>query len=252
MTDTEKYLFDLNGYLVIPDVLHAEETAELNAILDARIAAEREPEETAFRFRDLLTWGAPYRDLLAHPRLLPYLHALVGERCRLDHEYLDVIRQGLGPIGATLHGGGAPHDPSQYYQVKDGRIHNGLIVVVYALKDVHPGDGGFACVPASHKANFPLPRGWADMSEKLAPCVTAVPCKAGSVIIFTEALTHGTLPWKGADERRSIFMKYSPHFMAWSTQRYDPDAYGDLNLAARRMLEGPNSRYKGRPGAVEE
>jgi ectoine hydroxylase-related dioxygenase (phytanoyl-CoA dioxygenase family) len=252
MTDAEKYLFDLYGYLVVDKVLTTHEIAELNAILDTKIAAETEPEETTFRFRDLLTWGTSYRNLLAHPRILPYLYTLVGERCRLDHEYLDVIRQGLGPIGATLHGGGAPHDPSQYYHTVNSHIYNGLVVVVYALKDVHPGDGGFACVPASHKANFALPSGWADLSGPLAPPVTAVSCKAGSVILFTESLTHGTMPWKGAEERRSIFMKYSPHFMAWSTQRYDPDAYGDLSITARRMLEGPNSRYKGRPGAVEE
>ncbi|MDX1935069.1 MAG: phytanoyl-CoA dioxygenase family protein [Capsulimonadales bacterium] len=252
MTDTEKYLFDLNGYLALPEVLTRNELDALNSLLDERIAAEREPEETSFRFRDILTWGRPYRDLLAHPRVLPYLHALVGERCRLDHEYLDVIRQGLGPIGAHLHGGGAPHDPSQYYRVVDGRMYNGLIVAVFALKDVRPGDGGFACIPGSHKANFPLPAGWGDMTGELAPGVTPISCPAGSVILFTEALTHGTLPWRGTEERRSVFLKYSPHFMAWSTLRYDPTAYPDLSLAARRMLEGPNSRYRGRPGAVEE
>jgi ectoine hydroxylase-related dioxygenase (phytanoyl-CoA dioxygenase family) len=182
---------------------------------------------------------------------VPYLHALVGEHCRLDHEYLDVIRQGLGPIGATLQGG-APHDLSQYYQVVDGRIFNGLVVTAFALNDVNPGDGGFACVPASHKANFHMPQKWADMTGELAPCIKPIPCKAGSVILFTEALTHGTLPWKGTQERRSVFLQYSPHFMAWSTQRYDPYAYDDLSVTARRMLEGPNSRYKGRPGAVEE
>ena len=36
----------------------------------------------------------------------------MGEGFRLDHIYLDVIRSGLSPIGATLHGGGTPYDPN--------------------------------------------------------------------------------------------------------------------------------------------
>ena len=246
MTEAEKYQFDLYGYLVVPDVLTTDEVAALNSLLDEKIIAEKKQETNTFRLGGLLSWGKAYRDLVAHPRLLPYLYALVGEKCRLDHDYLDVIRQGLGPIGATLHGGGTPHDPSQYYRVVDGRMVNGLIVAVIALKDVNPGDGGFACVPASHKANFRLPKDWADMSETVAPCVTAVPCKAGSVVFFTEALTHGTFPWRGKDERRTIFLKYTPHFIAWSAGRYDAALYEDLSPAALQMLEGPNARYSGR------
>jgi len=32
---------------------------------------------------------------------------------------------------------------------RDGRMANGLTVVAYNLKDVNPGDGGFACVPGT-------------------------------------------------------------------------------------------------------
>ena len=33
---------------------------------------------------------------------------------------------------------------------------------------------------------------------------------AGDVVIFTEATTHGTLPWKGAEQRRNIIYRFSP------------------------------------------
>lgn len=251
MTDTEKYLFDLQGYLAVSDALTREQVDALNQIIDDKLATNPEPDKNAYRFGNTLSWGAPVRDLIANPRILPHLHAMVGHQPRLDHEYADIIRHGLGPIGARLHGGGTPLDPSQSYRVMNGKMVNGLVVVVYALKDVNPGDGGFACVPGSHKANFPLPDGWADMSTHLAPGVTPVPCRAGSAILFTEALTHGTLPWAGADERRSLFLKYCPHFMAWAATRYDAAQYPDLNHDARRMLESPNARYKGRPGALD-
>src|SRR5262249_26224945 len=102
----------------------------------------------------------------------------------------------------------------------------------------------------SHKANLRLPKGWEDLTN-LRPCVHPVPAPAGAAILFTEALTHGTLPWTGKDERRTIFLKYSPHPLAWAVPKYDPNAYDDLTPEESRLLEGPNARYRGRAGAVE-
>ena len=36
MTDQERYLFDLQGYLVIPNALSGDQVAALNALLDDR------------------------------------------------------------------------------------------------------------------------------------------------------------------------------------------------------------------------
>ena len=33
--------------------------------------------------------------------------------------------------------------------------------------------------------------------------------KAGDALIFTEGLTHGTLPWKGKHERRTLLYRYA-------------------------------------------
>ena len=40
MTDQERYLFDLQGYLVISNALNADQLAALNALVDERIARE--------------------------------------------------------------------------------------------------------------------------------------------------------------------------------------------------------------------
>ena len=242
MNDSERYLFDLQGFLVVPDALSAEDVATLNAILDEHIAGETEADMRTRRFGRLLTWGEPYRNLIDNPRIAPYLEELLGPKFRLDHDYADVIRGGLGPIGATLHGGGTPFDPSQYYHYRDGRMSNGLMVVAYNLRDVNPGDGGFACVPGSHKSNFRLPDEWRNL-ETLHPVVLPVTGPAGTAIIFTEALTHGTLPWTGHDERRTIFYKYSPHPISWSARYYNADDYEGLTERQRRILEPPNARY---------
>jgi hypothetical protein len=56
--------------------------------------------------------------------------------------------------------------------------------------------------------------------------VKQISAPAGSAVIFTEALTHGTLPWKGAQQRRSILYKYSPGPIA-SCERAVPADLGE-------------------------
>jgi ectoine hydroxylase-related dioxygenase (phytanoyl-CoA dioxygenase family) len=38
-------------------------------------------------------------------------------------------------------------------------------------------------------------------------------CKAGDLLIFNEATTHGTLPRRAAHQRRSLLYRYSPKFL---------------------------------------
>ncbi|GAX40284.1 hypothetical protein NIES4075_12480 [Tolypothrix sp. NIES-4075] len=237
MTEFERYLFDLQGFLVIENVLNTEEIAALQSLLDRQIALQ-DKQAKFLRFDSLLSWGKPLRNLLDHPRITPYLSNLLGEKFRLDHDYVHIIRQGIGPIGSHLHGGATPYDPCQYYQFKDGRMYNGLTAVAYELNDVHPGNGGMGCVPGSHKSNLPFPQEWLDLKIP-NPCVQAVTVKAGSAIIFTEALTHGTLPWKGKNERRTLFYKYSPHPSAWAKYLYNCDDYPDLSASQRQILSPP-------------
>ncbi len=68
-------------------------------------------------------------------------------------------------------------------------------------------------------------------------CVQAVTIKAGSAIVSTEALTHGTFPWKGKQERRTLFYKYSPQPSAWA--RYNANEYPDLTPLQRQILRNP-------------
>jgi len=128
---------------------------KLNALIEAHMAAEMAAEERTHRFGKLLPWGEPFRALVNNPSITPYLEELLGERFRLDHDYADIIRPGTaqrGPIGTTLHGGGTPFDPSQYYQFREGRMYNGLTVVAYNLRDVHPAMGALPACRAATKA----------------------------------------------------------------------------------------------------
>ncbi len=238
----DRYLFDLQGYLMIPEALSAQAVAELNEVIDVMAQREMGAEKTSRRWVHLLARGRAFRQLIDNPPVLPILEELLGAEFRLDHEYVDIIRSGMGPIGAGLHGGAVPFRPIEYYRSGDGQMHSGLVGVAYNLKEVGPTDGGFACVPGSHKSAFAFPDRWKDLSDPHS-CVRRVTGAAGSAIVFTEALVHGTLPWQGSEERRTVFYKYSPRTLAWSRTLYDPADYPDLTQRQSDMVRPPGVEH---------
>merc|ERR1711920_490319 len=129
---------------------------------------------------------------------------------------------------------------------------NGLIVVAFELHDTTPNGGGFCCIPGTHKSNVPMPDAWRSFANGVNPVVKGVPAHAGDAIIFTEVLTHGTLPWKVDSPRNTIFLKFSPHGTSWSADYLRPEdyvKYQDMDDRKLAMLEAPNARYKGRSTA---
>jgi ectoine hydroxylase-related dioxygenase (phytanoyl-CoA dioxygenase family) len=241
MNEDERYLFDLQGFLVVEDALDANQLTALNEILDRRIEDEVAADDHTHRFLDLLDWGKPYQDLVDNPRIVDYLAELVGDPLRLDHVYLDIIRSGKGPIGTSLHGGATPLHPTHYYRHRNNTMRNGLFVVAYNLYDVKPGDGGFAAVPGSHKSHYVFPGHWKELdgSQDL-PFVAKVTGRAGTAILFTEAMTHGTLPWHG-QERRTIFYKYSPPAVSWSNRYFNAADYPAMTERQKAMLAPPSA-----------
>lgn len=246
MTELERYLFDLQGFIIVENALTPTQINELqqiiNQIINQHNPSQISPEATYLRFDSLLGWGKPFRDIIDNPSITPYLQEILAGKFRLDHDYIHILRQGKGPVGANLHGGGTPYDPCQYYDFHQGKMYNGLTAVAYELNDVAPEDGGLACIPGSHKSNFSLPtsiRNLEQNPENLHPCIQKIAVKAGSAIIFTEALSHGTIPWRGKSERRTLFFKYSPHSSAWARYYYNLDLFPDLNDSQRQILRTP-------------
>ena len=116
--------------------------------------------------------------------------------------------------GGPLREGGLPHPELQYKCVNE-HMWTSLLAASVQLVDHNPGDGGFCCIPGSHKANFFC--SWEMRRLEVGEeHVRHIPAKAGSAILFTEALTHGALPWNGEHERRLVILRYGPGIMAFS------------------------------------
>ncbi len=238
MNKYEEFFFDLNGYLIIENVLNQNEVSRcLEAIEHQRESIKiRSSEESLSRgakalegkqgrgdISGMLTWPSPwaepFKELLVNPVIVPYLNELLGEGFRLDHLY--GISMNKGSEGFVFHGGGPNTDLIHSYRFSNGLIMCGLIVVTWVLTDQGPDDGGFACIPGTHKSNYTPPEDIKRLETDMG-LVRQIEAKAGSVIIFTEALCHGTLPWKGVHERISMLYKYSPGTLSYS-QKYIPD-----------------------------
>ena len=259
MTDREKFLFDLQGFLVVPGFLSQDEIDSLNVAVDS--SSDRRSEDGNSNIADSKTLGGthkrgmysgmlnwpkphcqPFRELIVHPKAIPYLNTIHGRGWRLDHSPF-ILTSDYNTEGLVIHGSTDRHfDGAQYYTYRNGRIRCVMVVLQYQLADVFEGDGGLCVVPGSHKANFSCPqkiREW-EIDKKV---VYNIPCKAGDLVIFSESTLHGTIPWSAKDrERRSLLIRYSPKYLHFAGGYYDaefPEWVGELTEAQRSVLEPP-------------
>ena len=258
----QEYLFDLNGYLVVEDVLGPEEVASLKRSVDQRLAAEGEVlGDHMVRFgaapagSGFLSWGDAFCSLLTHRRIMPILRFRLGDCFRLDRIYGICMRQGMSrgvlhaDYGASAPVGGA--SPGTYFPFRENQIAEGFVVVTFNLTDAGPDHGGFCCIPGSHKSHYRLPRQIAESPER-CPFVVVPEVPAGSAILFTEALTHGTAAWQGSHERRSLLYKYCVSHVAWTASRVAPPPATELTERQKILFREPADPHRHFPSLFQE
>lgn len=276
MSDREKFLFDLQGFLVVKGLLSEKEVRRLNEAVDANQDQIKEDTNVnigasttlagagkRMMLGGLLTlphpWCEPFRELLAHPKLIPYLNTMLGPGWKMDHAPAIFIAE-QGAEGLRLHGAtaataeiwdtadpqktypglaGRVPDFARTYQYANGSMRCGLLAVEFHLVPHEEGDGGFAAIPGSHKANFPMPepiRLW----EEDRDIVRNPGAEAGDVVIFNEATIHGTLPWRPAHQRRSVLYRFAPRYLHYAGGYHTttlPEWADEMTPAQRAVLE---------------
>ncbi len=238
MTDEDKFAFDSQGFVVLKGVLSPQECDRYCQLADEYWP--RQPEDPAFRRHASISgWGQPFVDLMDHPVVLDYLVELIGRKLRIDHDYC--IFMDKGEQAMALHGGPRLFETDHWYHYQDGIMRNGLTVATFNLTPAPAGAGGFTCIPGSHKSNYlrNLPDDVRNF-ERRPGYVVQPAMDAGDVLIFTEALIHGTAAWTMAHERRTLLYKYSPPHSSWSKSRYDTAAYPELSDRQRRLMQPPS------------
>jgi ectoine hydroxylase-related dioxygenase (phytanoyl-CoA dioxygenase family) len=278
MTEDERYLFDLNGYLIVRGVFSPEEVKEANDMIDKHSEDMIERKEVALRnavrgtklygtgpgrkdLGQVLEWGSDskiFKSILAHPRLVPLFHGILGKGYRLDHLPF-VIAQDEGAEGFQLHGGtvdctSGEYNPHLAYTCHHGMIRSALMGCTIMLTDHNAGDGGFCIVPGSHKSNFKMPPGMVD-GDKYEEFIRQPTTKAGDVVLFSEGTVHGAMAWTPEDRQRRVCLyRFAPATNVYARSYFGHEGggwpkamYEDLTDAQMAVLEPPYANRLDRP-----
>ncbi len=188
----------------------------------------------------------PFRKMVAHPAVVHRLTWMGGKGFRCTgFEALCTVKGGAGHF---LHGGNEPLSPSRNYTFQNGRSYalgGPSVAVAWQLRDVTEDDGGFACVPGSHKSQYRIPQGVWTCDEDMG--LVAHPLtKAGDVIFFMDGpQAHGALAWKNEIPRRVILTRYSSRNFNGGAEMATPEErWGDLlegmTEAQLAIMRGPD------------
>ncbi len=117
LTEEQRYLFDTQGFLLLEDALTQDEVD--GAERPARRVRPVVENKGAARFWNTWSdgpnsltvgsihlWDAPFRRLIDHPAMLPYMTEICGPGLRYDHGQALLMRPGGKHL--ALHGGGTP------------------------------------------------------------------------------------------------------------------------------------------------
>ncbi|MDP6356219.1 MAG: phytanoyl-CoA dioxygenase family protein [Planctomycetota bacterium] len=224
MTERQKFLFDTCGFLVLENVLTSSQCEELlealhrimntpNDELPRGAGYGNKPEKFESHVGSLWNAGPPFTGLIDLPPVVDILHEVIHHEVRLESAYCFIRHKGFR--GLNLHGGGHwdadGQDYTLMYRHFNGKIFSANTVVAFCLADEDDPEGGFCCIPGSHKANFAVPDDVKDIEKNGVDhsLLKVIPAKAGSAVIFPEALCHGAGPWNSDKDRISLFYKYN-------------------------------------------
>jgi ectoine hydroxylase-related dioxygenase (phytanoyl-CoA dioxygenase family) len=225
MTPAELFRYDVRGFLLIRDAIKPDHLEALNDCLD-RWENKADSDYRALatdankdvRYNDILNLEPECAPVVDNKKVLPYLREMI-ERPRLKSTWLTFRWQG----GQTrYHSNHTPTVTHNFYHF-NGQIRHNLLNVMYAMRDIGPGEGGLKVVPGSHKANYPLPR-----DENIEDLLVEIPMMAGDALLFTHDMGHCSRN-ETEKVRRTLMMTYCPGVIANS---YGGDGLYDALFAA--------------------
>lgn len=224
MTEQQRYLLDLWGYLHIPNAFDGQALAEAQAAAERYVHAKPDDLPPGFgiegkRHLHGFAFDKSLERLATLPAIWPIILEVTKGRPRLTSGTLQIDRPDGEREPLRFHCARDDYGwDAMRWDVRDGRVFCNHIVAFPYLTDVNPGDGGLLVVPGSHKSNFDRPSdlfngGIVDDPDDLPPGVVNLTPKAGDVVIMSESVTHGALPWRPTDRfRMYVVLRYQPQY----------------------------------------
>ena len=215
VSQEERFLFDLQGFVVLRNILSQAESAEYLEVLRClepknyadewmkSVGAGRPTRETGrqqqIRLNGLPRLDSGFDQLIAQSKILPYLYEFVGQP-QLINTWS--ISKSLGAQVGGWHRG----VPTTDYSYRNNVIGSRMLNVVYFLTDNGPEDGCIVALPGGHKSNIDLE--WNQYSGLQLPGAVAVTGKAGDVLLLSETVLHDGLPKTTETVRSNLYYNY--------------------------------------------
>jgi hypothetical protein len=248
MTEEQKFVFDLKGWILLPGIIERSLAEEIRAHVHTLV---KNPKSLPANQRS--SYSGPAEALLDHPAVAAILREVLmspdptpdcyGFRCESSF----AMYREAGSDGLHAHGGGQKRDPLFNYHARNGRIFAGVTRVAWELTDVNPGDGGTLIMSGSHKSEFHPPF---KLSRKDSPLFESYACPAGSAIVFCEAICHAGPVWTNKNHPRiSIFNCYNRIEQQWHKLVVPPEIIDALSPKRRTMFRGVWN-FSNPPGGV--
>jgi ectoine hydroxylase-related dioxygenase (phytanoyl-CoA dioxygenase family) len=244
MNDAQRYMFDLQGFIVLKDVLSRDKIGRLDAILSEleRLSEKDYPPPVvqskprngqALYLSNIVEAALEFHELIDIPPVIDVIREVSLGLFRLNHTY--AIHH-WKDAATPLHMGATPIHPKASFMGQNGQMFSVLTKAVFPIANHDVEDGCFAVVPGSHKANFRSPFGDDPANH---PGLMPVPAQPGDVVIFTEALTHGSCKNVSGRCRRTVFYCYSVGYMPDWTKlglTFSSELYARVNAPQREIL----------------
>ena len=231
----DKYLFDLNGFIVIENALNRSEVKACNKIIDKLKKLKHNEWEgyvhghnyggkEGLNLQQIYEGGKPFEKLIDHPSWISHMLEFVGGDGTFDHQhgplFIDENFANVrGPGDAIgIHSGNHEGTQRGHYRYENGKMHSGQVNILVALTDIGKGDGGTVVIPASHKANFKHPefdqnrmlKGGKVSHAAFMTGAKEVYLKQGDALLFVDSLCHGSAKRANKGERRVVIYRYGP------------------------------------------
>lgn len=253
--ETDDYLFDVRGYLILRNAVDPGHVADLNAAFDAfpdlewgqwqgNVQRFDNNGAAGVELQNIVEGGGPFERLIDHPSWLPLVSRYCGDQNSYTQGlFIDECFASIRRTGGffPVHSGGYRGSTRGQYAVRDGVFRCGQVNILLALTDVGPGDGGTMVIPGSHKAHFPHPfttrtQGVTPMDE--VEGAIEVHLNQGDALLFVDGIAHGASSRTNPGERRVTIFRYG---VSWGSTRYgyhySPELLARLTPERRQILQ---------------
>lgn len=228
---------EVEGYTVLPDLLSAEQVAELKAETSRLSTIPVDYSDRQRGHAHLEFHGGRITDLIAHEPTIAFLKDLFGEG--LVFTSYAYARSEPGHPGISLHTDGQPYG-SRIFGFEGSCPF--LVRVLYYLDDLTPEVSPFRVVPRSHLSMH------ADGNPYLRyeshPEEVMVTAKAGSAVLINHKVFHGNFPNTGSRSRELLAIAYRPRWAGPVAEvaAWDQDLVAQLPDQVRSLFLDRNIR----------